>query len=439
MSHNNKKKKRSATTQNTGTSNSARQSATSSNSSSSSIPRVRADAQDSAAILANTLARSLQAMPALGPFLANLPASDLPEFMNNVAATVRNMDQGGASSRWRQASRTLDARKDGAGIDLVELTDRIWPDPVTVHNRLSIIHNHTVMNDVPRQIQEGAAARGKGGMKCEGPGCNKRNPDPREGLLRTNTGEEEKSTVPLLKRCAGCLQVSYCSTICQRQDWERHSSFCKAAQVILERGDLRKDTFTHLVKSVLSNPCLNVLLRSYARDVLDLTRNPSNGLRKNIQITCSFVEENVADLDNVPEAWVLQIKRVKVVDLDASTIDGLDVERELRRRASFFDNPAATNAYEQKQLDLYRRIPEGPRKDDIRDRMFVCNVPVVFTFQSDVEGATAPYSSMERLPWSLMLASPENPQPAFWLLQFNRTAREDMEDNLKTRMARPPV
>lgn len=210
--------------------------------------------------------------------------------------------------------------------------------------------------------------------------------------------------------------MSYCSRDCQKLDWSRHGQFCKVAAVIVKRGVLHKDTFAHLIQGVLSNPCLSVLLKSYARDVLKLTRKPQTGLTKNIEFTCTFVEEKVGDLIDLPGAWVLQVLNVKITDFDPATIPGLDVKAEYEKREGFFQNPKETSLQVQHQLGIYRSSQEGPEKDLARRRLAICDVPIVMTFKSDVEGASSPLISVEKLPWAIMLSSVELPQPVLWLL-----------------------
>ncbi|KAG6917035.1 hypothetical protein DXG01_004161 [Tephrocybe rancida] len=43
-----------------------------------------------------------------------------------------------------------------------------------------------------------------------------------------------------LKQCFGCKHIIYCSTKCQRADWQRHRNFCKDAQASLQNGHIEE-------------------------------------------------------------------------------------------------------------------------------------------------------------------------------------------------------
>lgn len=212
------------------------------------------------------------------------------------------------------------------------------------------------------------------------------------------------------------MQVSYCSKECQKTDWSRHRDFCKAAARIVKRGGLRKDTFAKLIQSVLSNPCLSVLLKNYASDLLQLRREPKNGLRKNIVFTCTFVQENVGDAIDLPNTWVLQLLHVAVEDFVPSSMHGLDIEKELSQRAVFFEDPNLTSELVQQELYTYKTTTNAAEKTLAGGRLASCDIPVVMTFKSDIEGATSTVSSVERLQWVLLLSSIEVAEPLLWLL-----------------------
>lgn len=188
-------------------------------------------------------------------------------------------------------------------------------------------------------------------------------------------------------------------------------------QRVKKRGELPKDSFSKLIQTVLANPCLVLLLKNYARDVLQLAKEPQNGLKKNITFTCTLVEENVGDSVGLPKAWVLQISRVQVQDFDATTMGGLDVEKELEKRAEHYEDPEATSGFMREVLNTYRTAPPGSAERGLASMaMSLCEIQIAMTFKSDVAGATSTVETIEKLPWGLMLASPEMPQAVLWLL-----------------------
>jgi len=157
------------------------------------------------------------------------------------------------------------------------------------------------------------------------------------------------------------------------------------------------------------------MLKSYARDVLQLPKDLQNGLRTNIVFICTLVEENVGESVDLPKAWVLQILQVQLRDFDPTTIESLDVEKEFEKRACLYENPSQTSALMQDILTAYRGTQEGTEARDLATfSMGICEVQIAMGFKSDIKGATSSVESIETSPWSLMLASPEMPQPVLW-------------------------
>ncbi|KAH8107791.1 hypothetical protein BXZ70DRAFT_12198 [Cristinia sonorae] len=250
MSQNNKKSKGA---RNTSRSNSTTSTATSSNDpgspTSPTSPRNSHPSETStpyrhpiagAMDVATRLTENLNAQPIVRQYMESLSPDKLAEFVANMTVTAQRM--GGSMAKWPQIMMSKQVARDGVGSDLVELTDLLWPDPVTRFNRLNFIHETEIMNRVPEQVAANMAIRGKGGLKCERPGCDTRNPDRRPPVpsfkhIYEDDGSveevEENDTPPIdykpvLKRCGTCHQVSYCSRECQKADWRRHKQFCQA-------------------------------------------------------------------------------------------------------------------------------------------------------------------------------------------------------------------
>lgn len=134
--------------------------------------------------------------------LSRLPPGETIDYFSNMLAASRSM--GGSFKKWPEIKKSLD--KDGFGEDLVEVTTRLWPDPVTFFNRLSLIHEHKAMSTIPGHVKSGVEERGKGGMKCERVGCATNNPDKRPNLttlmeLKMELKDVEDAPKPVLKRC----------------------------------------------------------------------------------------------------------------------------------------------------------------------------------------------------------------------------------------------
>ena len=156
------------------------------------------------------------------------------------------------------------------------------------------------------------------------------------------------------------------------------------------------------------------MLKYWARDVLDLTNNPRNGLKKNLIFTCTFIDEPA---EASPSQTVLQILNARVEDHDGSPVGSVDIAGELERRAWYFDDPKSTNDIMQEVVQVYNTSPFGSREKNMaRDVMSVVNIPIIMTFKSAVEGATAPVCTVEKIPWAVMVSSSSPNDPALWLL-----------------------
>ena len=55
-----------------------------------------------------------------------------------------------------------------------------------------------------------------------------------------------------LKTCGGCKQVRYCTSKCQREDWESHREFCKKQSVYRKNRRNKRQSRKHVP---LGNPC----------------------------------------------------------------------------------------------------------------------------------------------------------------------------------------
>lgn len=147
------------------------------------------------------LLRASTANDSLNDYMGNLPPNALVDFMTNSYNAQRQMGQ--SITRWPQISRSLNVHKSGVGSDLVDLTTRLWPDPVTFSNRLNMLHEHEAMKCLPGHVQSGLEMRGKSGMRCERTGCLVNNPDKRPAF---ETGEDSPKVI--LKRCQGVREFS---------------------------------------------------------------------------------------------------------------------------------------------------------------------------------------------------------------------------------------
>ncbi|EKM56287.1 uncharacterized protein PHACADRAFT_193906 [Phanerochaete carnosa HHB-10118-sp] len=116
-------------------------------------------------------------------------------------------DEPGHSIDFIRNWHLLGIPSNGLGVDLVQVTNRLYPDntrEVVMQRRAYAERMGTSIMPTPRDKRSERFGPSKMGQFCEQPTC-----------------MGSKLTANMLKRCAKCLQVSYCGKECQRLDWPR--------------------------------------------------------------------------------------------------------------------------------------------------------------------------------------------------------------------------
>lgn len=59
--------------------------------------------------------------------------------------------------------------------------------------------------------------------------------------------------IPVVKKCSGCKEVSYCGKACQKQDWQRHKAKCQSKLLVLDDCLFRPDARDESIKNMILN------------------------------------------------------------------------------------------------------------------------------------------------------------------------------------------
>ncbi|KDQ08407.1 hypothetical protein BOTBODRAFT_37979 [Botryobasidium botryosum FD-172 SS1] len=117
-------------------------------------------------------------------------------------------------------------------------------------------------------------------------------------------------------RCARCKQVQYCSRACQKAHWKAaHQFTCDPPE---DGSTPHRDPAVRLAEHIVSNDNLMLLLKRYAVLLLELSKEPKNGIKFAIHVICATrpVEGEMLDGRQKVMFYLKEIERVPIDDAE---------------------------------------------------------------------------------------------------------------------------